>query len=213
MSLNPRIPLLACCLLSLALLLPGITLPFISLTANINRQAIIHEGKQLIKAQSLHPAMTAMASQFLDGLKVKGTSQLYHKTQSILGTAADLWRSGHLLVAVLILLFSVMVPAIKSLLLLGVLAIKTPQRLLRLNSALGKWSLADVFAIAIIIACLAANGGSPSQQALLNFNAQLHSGFYWFVAYCLFAMISGQLLNRFSGAFLPPGFPEHPQKS
>ncbi len=200
------------CLLSLALLVPGITLPFISLQADMNRQAVVNEGKKLINEQQLHPAMASMANQFLDGMKVQGKTRLYDKTRSILSTATTLWQTGYLLVAVLIIAFSVIIPALKLLLLMAALISRKPEPLIDLNGILSKWSMADVFAMGIIIACLAANGTS-SQKALLNFNAELHSGFYWFVAYSLFSIASGQLLSRFNASSLQPEVPERPQKS
>ncbi len=182
-------------LLSLFLLIPGITQPLISLQADMNRQALVSEGKKLINEQRLHPAMASMANQFLDGMKVQGTSRLYDRTRSILGTAEDLWKSGYLLVAMLIVFFSVIIPAFKTLLLLAACIVKANTRLISLNSFLSKWSMADVFAIGVIIACLAANGTS-SQKALLSFSAELHAGFYWFLGYCLVSIAAGQFLSK-----------------
>ncbi|MDP0562195.1 MAG: paraquat-inducible protein A [Candidatus Endonucleobacter sp. (ex Gigantidas childressi)] len=188
-----NISLLLATLLSAILLIPGITQPLISLQADMNRQAVINEGKTLICEQNMHPAMASMATQFLDGLKVKGKTNLYNKTRSIFGTAEDLWKSGNLLVALLIVVFSIIIPATKTLLILTACLIKNTRPLIRLNSFLSKWSMADVFAIGVIVACLAANGTS-SEKALMSFNAELHVGFYWFLSYCLASIATGQLL-------------------
>ena len=182
---------------SLALLIPGLLQPMITLNADLNRQALVIEGKKLIKEQSIHPAISSMATQFLDGLTVKGQSRVYSKTRSILGTANDLWQSGYQLVALLIVLFSAIIPGIKTLCLLFASILSKNRKLLKINSILSKWSMADVFAVGVIIACLAANGTS-SQSALLSFQAELHSGFYWFVAYCLLSAFIGQYLNRYA---------------
>ncbi|MDP0589859.1 MAG: paraquat-inducible protein A [Candidatus Endonucleobacter bathymodioli] len=188
-----KIYLLLAALLSATLLVPGITQPLITLQADMNRQAIVNEGKRLVGEQSMHPTMASMATQFLDGLKVQGTTNLYNKTRSIFGTAEDLWKSGHLLVALLIVIFSIIIPATKTLLILIACMIKNTSALIRLNSFLSKWSMADVFAIGVIVACLASNSTS-SQKALITFNAQLHAGFYWFLGYCLASIAVGQLL-------------------
>lgn len=198
MSQN-KIGLTLAIIISLALLIPGLTKPMITLNADLNRQALVQEGKKIVQEQDIHPAISGMASQFLDGLKVDGYSRVYDKTRSILGTAQDLWDSGYLLVAVLIVFFSAVIPSLKIMILLLALVINRNQQLIRVNGFLSKWSMADVFAIGIIIACLAANAAS-SESALINFHAELHNGFYWFVAYCLASSGLGQWLNRPSQA-------------
>ena len=93
-------------IIPLFLLIPGVTQPMITLKADLDRQAMLNEGKQIIQQQNLHPAMAGLASQFLDSLKVKGTATVYEKQRSILGTAEDLWKSGYRFVALLIVTFS-----------------------------------------------------------------------------------------------------------
>ena len=184
-------------LLSLFLLVPGIMHPLISLQANLERQAVVVEGKKLINEQALHPLMQSMANQFLNNLKIEGTTVVYKQTQSIAQTAMDLWGSGYGLVATLIVLFSIIIPAIKTLLLLTACAVSNNTLLIKTNLMLSKWSMADVFAIGVIIACLALNG-SNAQQGLMTFHATLHEGFYYFVAYCITSIAAGQLIERSS---------------
>ena len=130
-------------------------------------------------------------------MNVSGDSPVYDKTRSILGTAEDLWNFGYRFVAILILLFSVVIPAIKSLILIAASFSQSQHRLLKVNAILGKWSMADVFAMGVIIALLAANAAS-SESAVIHFNAELHNGFYWFVAYCLLSNIGSQWLMKFA---------------
>lgn len=179
--------------ISLLLLIPGITQPLITLQANMNRQAVVQEGQRILQQQDLHPAMKSMASQFLSSLRVEGESRVYGKTRSILGTAQDLWQFGYRFVAILILTFSVVIPVLKSLLLMVTAFSTQPRTLLTINSVISKWSMADVFAMGVIIAALAANGAS-SESVIINFQAELHSGFYWFVGYCLSASAGAQWL-------------------
>jgi len=59
--------------------------------------------------------------------------------------------------------------------------------------------MADVFAVAVIIAFLAARatqtaGGSAT--ALVTFTATFGPGFYWFASYCLFSLFTQQLTTR-----------------
>ena len=56
-------------LLSLALLIPGITQPLITLQASMSHQALVDTGQTLVQQQDMHPAMKSMASQFLSSLE------------------------------------------------------------------------------------------------------------------------------------------------
>jgi uncharacterized paraquat-inducible protein A len=64
---------------------------------------------------------------------------------------------------------------------------------LRVNAALGKWSMADVFVMAMIIAFMAGRA-SGHMGELLIMDAQLEVGFWYFTAYCLFAIAAGAVL-------------------
>ncbi|MRI35039.1 paraquat-inducible membrane protein A [Endozoicomonas sp. OPT23] len=190
-----RLPYLLALVISLALLIPGISQPLMTFEAGIQRQALISEGKKLLNEQSIHPTIMSMANQFLDGVKVDGEYPAYKKTRSIIGTASDLWNFGFKLVAVLILTFSVVVPLIKTLLLGFACHPASNEKALKVNALLGKWSMADVFAMGVFIAMLAANGSSQG-SALISFHAELHAGFYWFLAYCLVSSLAGQYLLK-----------------
>src|SRR3954469_9924411 len=100
------------------------------------------------------PALTLDVSPVLPFL---GKMTLFHQTRSILGTVRNLYDTGNLLVAGLILLFSVLVPFAKGLSLLCVLAFRKARfrmPLFRFISAIGKWSMADVFVMGIFLAYL-----------------------------------------------------------
>ena len=133
----------------------------------------------------------------VDTLEVSGTVEAFDKTRSILGTAQELHANGHLLVAVLIVIFSVVVPLTKALILLGMLlpvSRKVKNALLWISSNISKWSMADVFVIAIFIAFLAGNGIQES-RGLVEFQASLGTGFWFFLSYCLVSILGTQLLQ------------------
>ncbi|USE39040.1 paraquat-inducible protein A [Endozoicomonas sp. SCSIO W0465] len=183
-------------IISLFLLISGVTQPMMTIKANLDRQAMLDEGKHIIKQQNLHPAMANLAAQFLDSLEVKGKSTVYEKKRSILGTAEDLWKSDYYFVAFLIVTFSLIIPFTKLGCLLLANFVKRNHNLLRLNSILSKWSMADVFAIGVFIAFLAANATTTENidsSQIVQFDATLHSGFYWFVAYCLVSNLMEKL--------------------
>jgi hypothetical protein len=139
--------------------------------------------------------------------------EVYEQTRSIVGAVRRLYEVGSPIPATLILLFSVVVPLGKASLVAGAMFMADARwrhRTLRLVEAIAKWSMADVFVVAILIAYLAiqastaATTGPESVPALLAFDARFGSGFYWFAAYCLFSLASQQLTVRFAADAPPP---------
>ena len=117
-------------------------------------------------------------------------NELFSTTRSILQTLKDLHESGYDFVAGLILLFSVVVPVAKGVLLLIVLATRRARAripIFKFVGAISKWSMADVFLVGIYIAYLSANANS-------NLEASLGVGFYYFAAYCLVNIASHQFM-------------------
>jgi uncharacterized paraquat-inducible protein A len=134
------------------------------------------------------PALTLDISPTLPFL---GKMQIFHQTRGILGTIRNLYDTGNTLVAGLILLFSVAIPVSKGMVLLYVLALKrAPFRSLlhRFVSAIGKWSMADVFVMGIFLAYLAAGAAE-------GVTAKLEPGFWWFLGYCLLSVASAQCMR------------------
>ena len=82
------------------------------------------------------------------------------------------------------------------------------RRILQFVEAIAKWSMADVFVVALFIAYLAAQAsqappGDPNvPPPLLAFTATFGPGFYWFAGYCLFSLAAQQMT---AGWFTRPG--------
>lgn len=120
-----------------------------------------------------------------------GQLDLYEATQSIIQTIESLFIDQNYLVAWLILIFSVVVPVVKVVLLLVVLLFKDLRArasLLKFVSVIGKWSMADVFVVSVFMAYLATH----SNEAV---SATLHAGYYYFTAYCVFSILGTQLID------------------
>ena len=116
---------------------------------------------------------------------------LYEETQSIMRAARRLYDSRNYFVAGLVIFFSLVVPVIKIALLGAVLFMQSPvtrYRIYLFTRSISKWAMADVFAVGVFIAFLAAN-------ALDNLDAKLHPGYYYFVAYCLVSNVAFQFLH------------------
>jgi uncharacterized paraquat-inducible protein A len=118
------------------------------------------------------------------------TREIFRQTQSIVEAVRRLHESGNSFVAGLILLFSILVPITKAALLGVVLwhrSLETRGRVYRFVRSISKWSMADVFAVGIFIAFLAAKGTD-------NLDAVAGLGFYCFAGYCLVSNLAFQVL-------------------
>ena len=181
-----------------AMLYPGLTQPIMSVSGTVEKEKLVDVGKQLIQDSPNTPAfVNNMVDMVVQTLDVSGTVDAFDKTRSIIGTAQELYNNGHLSVALLIIIFSVGVPTLKAILLL-ILNIpmreKSRSTLLTVSNAISKWSMADVFVIAIFIAYLAGNGIQES-RGLVDFQATLGIGFWYFLGYCLVSILGTQLLS------------------
>ncbi len=187
--------LLICAYLSL---IPGLTHPMLSVQGTVERSKLVEEGRQILKDNQQTSGFIAdIADMLIKNLDVSGTISAFDKTRSILGTANELYLNNHVLVAGLILLFSVVVPLLKGLLAASTLlplSYKRKNTLMTIGNAMSKWSMADVFVVGIFVAYLAANG-IKEERGLVDFDAQLGSGFYYFLGYCLLSILATQLLG------------------
>ncbi|PTA48544.1 paraquat-inducible membrane protein A [Shewanella morhuae] len=192
-------------LLSLALLIPGVTQPIMSISGSIDKAQLAEQGIAQV-AQSFDAdserdrarGMLGMVSGLLGLNSLKGEVEVLQKTRSIWGTVTELYHSGNGLVAGLVMLFSVVVPALKLSLMLVQQCVSSIGLKFRINvlvNALAKWSMADVFVVALIITFMAGNA-SGGMGEMLKTQALFENGFYFFTAYCILSILSGYLVPR-----------------
>src|SRR5262245_13293298 len=171
-------------------------LGFMNATGTDLRKAII---------EKLKPQLTASLQKSVSELEV------FSQTRSIVGSVRHLYEVGSPMPATLILLFSVIVPLSKGALVAWAAFmndVRRRGRTLRFVELIAKWSMADVFVVALFIAYLAARAsqtgpGDQSVASLVSFTATFGPGFYWFTAYCLFSLASQQLSVRLAAAMTP----------
>jgi hypothetical protein len=227
-----RLIVLGLLVISIGLLIPGLSAPVLSIRGVLTREGVKHivptmldkglDEETVDSLKSLiNPTIVAML-QFTGGdlrqmLIEKLTPQvtaalergvedveIYHQTRSIVGSVRNLYEVGSPVPATLILLFSVIVPLTKAALIGWAVFVKDAarrQRTARFVEAIAKWSMADVFVVALFIAYLAAqatqtSSGNETAPALVKFDASFGAGFYWFAAYCLFSLASQQYTAR-----------------
>ena len=147
----------------------------------------------IISLICLYPGLTEPILSIKIGanLPLVGELVVHETTQSILNTIQTLHENDNTLVAFLILLFSVMVPILKAVILLLVLFVKNMGKRVRLHkfvAIISKWSMADVFVVGVLLAALA----TSSEDSI---EAKLHQGFYYFLAYCLISILASQVMK------------------
>jgi hypothetical protein len=186
-------------LTALGFLIPGVTQPILSLTGTVDKTALVDLGVQTLASAPGVPAfMVSISEQLVSQLDISGELHAYQKTRSIAGTVQELYLANQLLVALLIGLFSIVIPAVKSLLMLtSAMTQQSRNRQFsdKIKNMISKWSMADVFVVAIIVAFLAANA-TQKTETLFSLNAQFMPGFYYFLSYCILSIVSSQLLDK-----------------
>jgi len=220
--------------LTVVLLVPGLALPVITvrgtldpegvatLAPRILEEGITDETVAMLRAM-LNPALVPMLEASPGGIKgalvnqlgprigqqlaAGGEIEVYQQTRSIVGSVRHLYRVGSLTAATLILLFSIIVPFTKVALVLWALYHRDAlrrKRTLHFVELIAKWAMADVFAVALFIAYLAARAsqtppGEGFVPQLATFEATFGPGFYWFAAYCLVSLAVQQATARLVG--------------
>jgi len=215
--------------IAIGLLLPGLFFPVITIRGVLQPEGIAELAPKLLDqgiseetVKTLRPLINPMVLPLLDAapgglrgslvkqlttqltaeLKAGKDIEVYQQTRSILGSVQHLYSVGSNTAATLILLFSVVVPFAKASLVMWAVYHRDAlrrERTLRFVETIAKWSMADVFAVALFIAYLAAQatqstGGSSSSA--VAFSATFGPGFYWFAAYCVFSLFVQQATAR-----------------
>jgi len=232
MSKPTRLIVLVLLICSIALLIPGVFAPVLTVRGVLTREGIAHVAPIMLErgltddtVKALETMMNPSIVSFLratgsdvrkiviDKLepqitaalqKSAGDVEVYEQTRSIVGSVRQLYQAGSPVPATLILLFSVIVPLTKAALVAWAVFLsrgRQRQRTLAFVEAIAKWSMADVFVVALFIVYLAAHAtakpvGPDAAPPLIAFNASLGPGFYWFAAYCLFSLASQQITVR-----------------
>jgi hypothetical protein len=111
---------------------------------------------------------------------------LSFESKGIIGSILKLYHSGEFAVAFTILLFSILLPAIKSLTLTFMLIFyEHPwnQKMVSFFKQIGKWSMIDVFVVATFLVYFTSNTGGISE-------AEIQVGLYFFLTYVILSMIT-----------------------
>jgi len=111
---------------------------------------------------------------------------LSFESKGIIGSITKLFESGEFAVAFTILLFSIILPLLKSLTLTFMLLFyehPANQKMVNFFKQIGKWSMIDVFVVATFLVYFTSNTGGISQ-------AEIQVGLYFFLSYVILSMIT-----------------------
>ena len=117
---------------------------------------------------------------------------LSFESKGIIGSILKLFDSGEIAVALTILLFSVTLPILKSLTLTFTLLFYNKAwsiKVVNFFKHLGKWSMLDVFVVAIFLVYITTNGGEMT-------HAEIQVGLYFFLIYVILSMVVALLTQK-----------------
>ena len=125
-----------------------------------------------------------------------GGLSLLQETRSVVGIIQALYQNNKIMVAGMILIFSIIVPIIKILITMLILVSRSQrhQRFgYRCMQAIGKWSMADVFIVAVYVTFLSANANQ-------HMKATIEPGFWWFASYCVVSLLTLHFVHQRTAA-------------
>ena len=140
----------------------------------------------------LAPILTVVAHEEIAFL---GRIVLQYESKGIITTIHKLFLVENYFIASLLLLFSVLLPGLK--VLLSLIALEFGHSRMRrasvaLVKAIGRWSMTDVFVVAVLLAFLTADTAQLT-------DATLGPGLYFFTGYGLLSIAAGQMMIGYEG--------------
>ena len=121
-----------------------------------------------------------------------GDVVLSFESKGVIGSIQKLFENGDVVVATVILLFSVLIPVVKTLSMAFVaLFMKNnfAHGIVKFFKMIGKWSMVDVFVVATFLVYLTVDKGDVSR-------AEVEVGLYFFLAYVIVSMLVSMSADR-----------------
>ena len=124
-------------------------------------------------------------------IPVLGNTIFQYESKSIVSALFKIWNQNQYVIAIVILLFTIITPIIKTALLITISFQKKlhlSTKMTNLLSTIGKWSMLDVFVVAIVVTFF-------SMKASGQTDANLQIGVYYFSIYVILSMICTYLVT------------------
>ena len=125
-------------------------------------------------------------------LPLVGDVTLSFESKTILTTIEKLYDEGNLLLAGVILLFSILIPLFKSLVIVLYGFLKESglgTKATSLIDKMGKWSMADVFIVSVLVVFF-------STKQDIHSSLKIEVGLYFFLGYVLLSMLGSSMIGR-----------------
>lgn len=123
-------------------------------------------------------------------IPVLGQVVFFFQSKGIITTIQTLWISGNFIVAIPLFLFSVLIPLLKTLLIgLALFGHRVASKSLYVIKRIGKWSMADVFVVALLLTYFTVNKDEST-------DAQVQVGLYFFMSYVIISIIVSHLITK-----------------
>jgi hypothetical protein len=125
-------------------------------------------------------------------LPVIGVTTLSFDTKTIISTIQKLYNHKEYLIASVVLIVSILIPFLKTLVLLIYGLLKengTGKNLVSFINKLGKWSMADVFIVSFLVVFF-------STKQDINSTLKIEVGLYFFLGYVLLSMLGSSLIKE-----------------
>ena len=140
----------------------------------------------------LAPVLTVVVR---EDVALLGRVVLQYESKGIVTTIHKLYVVGNWFLAALLFLFSVLLPVLKivlSLAALGLAHSRARRASILLVKGIGRWSMTDVFVVAVLLAFLTADTAQLT-------DATVGPGLYFFAGYGLLSIAAGQLMIGYEG--------------
>ena len=119
-------------------------------------------------------------------LPLFGYTVFKYDTKSIYSTIEKLWILGNYFIAVMVALFSLLVPLIKTI----ALYVSTIKKVdIKYIDFIGKWSMADVFIISLLLSNLSLSADEFT-------NAKVQVGIYFFSCYVILSILASYIVKK-----------------
>ncbi len=123
---------------------------------------------------------------------ILGEVTLSFEYKTILSTLHRLFSKGNYLIGAIVLLFSVLIPLFKTLVILTYAILKEVngnKKWLHWIEKIGKWSMADVFIVALMVVFFTTNQDIHTALGL-------EAGSYFFIGYVLLSLVASSILQE-----------------
>jgi paraquat-inducible protein A len=184
---------------SLGWSLAGLTAAFVGFAGLVRhgkgrgrwRYAVRHATAASLVLFAVGVTATAVSLVAYREVPVMGQVIFKYESKGIAEAISRLFDSGNLVLGSLVLLFSIVIPLVKAALLLAASTSSRPwhDAAVRGIHAFGKWSMADVFVVAVLLAIFALGSDATT-------DAHAGAGLYFFTGYCLLSITAAAALEQ-----------------